>query len=64
MSGKSKSGGGEGNHEADRAYRKGVRETVEKTSTRERAQKARDMDEAEREQARRAEERARSRSRS
>ncbi|HET6565189.1 MAG TPA: hypothetical protein VFG52_07240 [Xanthomonadales bacterium] len=35
--------GGEGNREADQRYRKGVRETMKKTSDPERARKARDI---------------------
>lgn len=35
--------GGEGNREADQRYRKGVHETVKKTTDTERARKARDI---------------------
>ena len=35
--------GGEGNREADRRYREGVKETVDKTSEDERSRKARDV---------------------
>jgi hypothetical protein len=55
--------GGEGNREADRQYRKGVKRTVERTSGDERKRKARDLTPEELEDARMAEERAKSRSR-
>lgn len=55
---------GEGNREADRRYRKGVRETVEETTEDERAEKARDMSPEELEAARRAEEQGKAKSRS
>lgn len=54
---------GEGNPDADRRYRKGVRETVEKTSGDERAKKAREMSRKEREEAREAEEKGKSHAR-
>jgi hypothetical protein len=47
---------GEGNREADRRYRRGVRETVEHTTEEERARRARDLTAAEQDEARRAEE--------
>ena len=47
---------GEGNREADRRYRRGVRETVEETTEEERARRARDLTPEEKEAARRAEE--------
>ena len=47
---------GEGNREADRRYRRGVRETVEETTEQERAERARDLSPEEREAALRAEE--------
>ena len=47
---------GEGNREADQRYRRGVRETVEKTTPEERAQRARDLTPEEQEAARAAEE--------
>jgi hypothetical protein len=47
---------GEGNREADRRYRRGVRETVQDTTEEERARRARDLTAAEQEDARRAEE--------
>ena len=46
---------GEGNREADRRYRRGVRETVSETTEEERARRARDMTPEEQEAARRAE---------
>lgn len=54
---------GEGNREADRRYRKGVRETVDETSEKERAEKARKLDDEAREEARKAEKEGRSRAR-
>lgn len=54
---------GEGNRAADRRYREGVRETVEKTSDKDRAEKARDVRKDELEDARRAEDKGRSRAR-
>jgi len=45
---------GEGNREADRRYRRGVRETVEKTTEEERARRARDLPPDEKEAARAA----------
>lgn len=55
--------GGEGNREADRRYREGVRETVEHTDEEERAEKARDLSGDELEEARRAEEKGRAHAR-
>jgi hypothetical protein len=49
---------GEGNREADRRYRRGVRETVEETTEEERARRARDLPPEELDAARRAEEEA------
>ena len=46
---------GEGNRDADRRYRDGVRKTVEETTPVERAVEARDMTPEEREDAARAE---------
>jgi hypothetical protein len=46
----------EGNREADRRYRRGVRETVNETTEEERARRARDLTPEEQEAARRAEE--------
>jgi len=54
---------GEGNREADRRYRRGVRETVEQTTDEERARRARDLTGAEQEDARRAEEEAKAKKR-
>jgi hypothetical protein len=51
---------GEGNREADRRYRKGVSETVANTTEEEREEKARDLTQAEREEAERAEEEGKS----
>lgn len=47
---------GEGNREADRRYRQGVRETVEETTPEERARRAREITPEELEAARAAEE--------
>jgi hypothetical protein len=47
---------GEGNREADRRYRQGVRETVEATTPEERARRAREITPEELEAARAAEE--------
>jgi hypothetical protein len=47
---------GEGNREADRRYRRGVRETVRQTTEEERARDARDLTPEEQEEARHAEE--------
>ncbi len=55
--------GGEGNREADQRYRKGVRETVDKTSPKERADKARDISKEELERARQAEKKGKSKAR-
>jgi hypothetical protein len=55
--------GGEGNREADRRYRKGVSETVEKTSEEERSNKARNVSREDLDKARKAEEKGRSRAR-
>lgn len=60
---KQRDNGGEGNREADRRYRKGVRKTVKDTSATERAEKARDISAEELEQARQAEEKGKSRAR-
>jgi hypothetical protein len=46
---------GEGNRDADRRYRKGVKKTVEQTTPEERAEEARDMTPEELEAAKRAE---------
>jgi hypothetical protein len=54
---------GEGNREADRRYRRGVRETVEETTEEERARRARDLTPEEEEAARRAEEAGKSKGR-
>ena len=54
---------GEGNREADRRYRRGVRETVEQTTEEERARRARDLTPKEQEAARRAEEEGKARKR-
>lgn len=55
--------GGEGNREADRRYRKGVSETVEKTSEEERSKKARNLSREDLNKARQAEEKGKSRAR-
>ena len=55
--------GGEGNREADRRYRKGVKETVENTSKDERGKKARNMSREDLDKARQAEEKSKSRAR-
>ena len=55
--------GGEGNREADRRYRKGVKETVENTSKDERGKKARNMSREDLDKARQAEEKGKSRAR-
>jgi hypothetical protein len=47
---------GEGNREADRRYRRGVRKTVRATTEKERADQARDLTPEEQEAARQAEE--------
>jgi len=49
---------GEGNREADRRYRRGVRETVRETTEKERADRARDLTPEELEAGRQAEEQA------
>lgn len=54
---------GEGNREADRNYREGVKRTVKDTSESERKRKARDVGEDELREARSAEERGKSRAR-
>jgi hypothetical protein len=54
---------GEGNREADRRYRRGVRETVSETTEKERADRARDLTPEEQEAARRAEEEGKARKR-
>jgi hypothetical protein len=53
--------GGEGNREADRRYRKGVKETVEDTTEDERSEKARNVSGDELKKARQAEEKGKSR---
>jgi len=55
--------GGEGNREADRRYRKGVRETVENTSKEERGENARNLSREDLDKARQAEEKGKSRAR-
>jgi hypothetical protein len=60
---KQKGKGGEGNREADRRYRKGVKETVEGTTEEERSEKARDLSREELGKARQAEEKGKSRAR-
>ena len=54
---------GEGNREADRRYRRGVRETVEETTEEERARRARDIPPDDLEAARAAEEEAKAKKR-
>jgi hypothetical protein len=54
---------GEGNREADRRYRRGVRETVEETTEEERARRARELPPDELEAARAAEEQAKAKKR-
>ena len=54
---------GEGNREADRRYRRGVRETVEETTPEERARRARDLTPEELDAARAAEETAKAKKR-
>jgi hypothetical protein len=54
---------GEGNREADRRYREGVRKTVEHTTDEERAEDARDLTPEERDAAQRAEKEGKSRAR-
>lgn len=54
---------GEGNREADRRYRRGVRETVSETTEKERADRARDLTPEELEAARQAEEQAKAKKR-
>jgi hypothetical protein len=54
---------GEGNREADRRYRKGVRKTTKDTTESERADEARELSDDELEEARKAEEKGRSRAR-
>jgi hypothetical protein len=53
----------EGNREADRRYRKGVRETVEETTAEERAERARNLTPEEQDAARAAEEEAKAKKR-
>lgn len=55
---------GEGNRDADRRYREGVRKTVDETTEEERERKARKMPPQEQAEARRAEERGKSKARS
>ena len=54
---------GEGNREADRRYRRGVRETVEETTEDERARRARTLTPEEQQAAQRAEEEGKARKR-
>lgn len=54
---------GEGNREADRRYRQGVRETVRETTEQERAERARNMTPDEQEEAQRAEQEGKARTR-
>jgi hypothetical protein len=54
---------GEGNREADRRYRRGVRETVQETTPEERARRARDLTPEEQDEARAAEEAAKAKKR-
>jgi len=54
---------GEGNREADRRYRRGVRETVRETTEAERADRARDLTPEELEEARQAEEQGKAKKR-
>jgi hypothetical protein len=51
---------GEGNREADRRYRKGVRETLASTTEEQREEQARNMTPEQREEAERAEEEGKS----
>jgi hypothetical protein len=55
---------GEGNKAADRRYRKAVRETVDKTTAAERADRAKDLKGKAKKDARNAEEKAKSKARS
>ena len=54
---------GEGNRDADRRYRRGVRETVSETTEEERERSARDLTPEEQEEARHAEEQAKAKKR-
>ncbi len=54
---------GEGNTEADRRYRRGVRETVKHTTAKERAEQARDLTPEEQREAERAETEGKSKAR-
>jgi hypothetical protein len=54
---------GEGNRDADRRYRRGVRKTVQETTEEERADRARDLSPEEQEEARRAEEQGKAKKR-
>jgi hypothetical protein len=54
---------GEGNREADRRYREGVKKTVDETTEEERADDARDMTPEQERDAQRAEEQGKSRAR-
>jgi hypothetical protein len=54
---------GEGNREADRRYRRGVRKTVRETTEEERARNARDLTPEEQEEARHAEEQGKAKKR-
>lgn len=55
---------GEGNREADRRYREGVKETLKKTSPEERAERARDLTPEEEREAREAEKAGKAKKRS
>jgi hypothetical protein len=55
---------GEGTRAADRRYRKGVRETTERTTTSERADRARDLKGKDKQAARNAEQRGKAKARS
>ena len=61
--GKDKDLQGEGNREADRRYREGVRKTVEETTEEERLERAGDITDRELEEAEEAEDEGRSRAR-
>jgi hypothetical protein len=54
---------GEGNRDADRRYREGVKKTVEETTAEERAEDARNLTPEQKAEARRAEERGKSKAR-
>jgi len=61
--GKDKDLQGEGNRDADRRYRQGVRKTVEETTEKERLERAGNLSEREAREAEAAEEEGRSRAR-